>query len=164
MSTSLRPDRVFLAFGVTGSVIGTLFGLLAFVLAPSVAVTPIAPLPPLKETDAASLPPLTATAGEADRRPLFVPSRHADASPGADRGTDLAPDLLVTGIIFGVGGNVALGIDKRTTTPFALKTGDRLDDWQVQIVAWDHLRLQRQGQDRDYPLNLSSSGKDAQRP
>lgn len=94
--------------------------------------------------------------GEALRRPLFTPSRHPPQKPAAltGPGADLAPDLMINGVIAGDHVGAVAGLDKRTQKPFSLRAGESMGDWQIDSIDRGGLKLRRGDQTRDYPLQL----------
>jgi hypothetical protein len=106
-----------------------------------------------------------ATEGEALRRPLFTATRRPPPKPASQMtaANEAAPDIAVNGIISGSDVGAVAGIDKRTQKPFSLRVGESIGDWQVDTISRSGLRLRRDDQVRDYPLQLPLPPPKAQR-
>ncbi|MEA1652755.1 hypothetical protein UAJ10_27540 [Nitrospirillum sp. BR 11164] len=146
-------DRPAMMLAAAGLAVGAGLALAVAVDASDQPVRARAPLPAVPALAGPTAMGLSAEPGEAARRPLFTPDRRPPLKGGGPVASD-GPDLQVTGVITGVGGGAATGLDRKSQKPFSVRLGDDLQGWTVAAIGRATLRLRRGAAVRDYPLVL----------
>ncbi|MEA1674776.1 hypothetical protein [Nitrospirillum sp. BR 11163] len=146
-------DRSALVLAVTGLAVGAALALAVAVGASDQPARVGTPLPAVPAMAGPTPMGLSAEPGEAARRPLFTPDRRPPLKGGGPVAPD-GPDLQVTGVVTGLGGGAATGLDRKAQKPFSVRLGDELQGWTVEAIGRSSLRLRRGAAVRDYPLAL----------